>query len=311
MQRALLALGAVVLVLAPALDASIAAWRRAAPVPTPRTEVAAAAANGEAVVVGGFLADGSTTGRAEAYSPKTDRWRRLPDLPAAVNHAAGGSWRGRMLVAGGYSGDGVPSSAAWQLVRGRWTPLPPLPEPRGAAAGVVAGDTFYVVGGVTATPLGRELAKRALALDLSSGRWRTIAGPTPREHLAATAWRGRVYALGGRLAGYDTNVDRAEVYDPATRRWGRLAPLPEARGGTGAAAIAGRIVSVGGEAPSGTIRRVYAYDLAARRWRRLADLPTPRHGLGVVALGGRVRVLAGGPTPGLTVSGANESLAVP
>ena len=71
MQRALLALGAVVLVLAPALDASIAAWRRAAPVPTPRTEVAAAAANGEAVVVGGFLADGSTTGRAEAYSPTT------------------------------------------------------------------------------------------------------------------------------------------------------------------------------------------------------------------------------------------------
>jgi hypothetical protein len=68
---------------------------------------------------------------------------------------------------------------------------------------------------------------------------------------------------------------------------------------------------VGGEAPGGTLRRAYAYDVAARRWRRLADLPTPRHGLGVVALGGRVRVLAGGPSPGLTVSGANESLAVP
>jgi N-acetylneuraminic acid mutarotase len=311
MQRALIALGAVLLALAPALDASTAAWRRAASVPTPRTEVAAAAANGEAVVVGGFLADGSTTGRAEAYSPTTNRWRRLADLPAPVNHAAGSAWRGRMLVAGGYAGDGVPSSAAWQLVRGRWTPLPPLPEPRGAAAGAVAGDTFYVVGGVTSTPLGRELAKRALALDLTTGRWRTIAGPTPREHLAGTAWRGRVYALGGRLAGYDTNLDHAEVYDPATGRWRRLPPLPEARGGTGAAAIAGRIVSVGGEAPAGTIRRVYAYDLATRRWRRLADLPTPRHGLGVVALGGRVRVLAGGPNPGLTVSGANESLNVP
>ena len=311
MRRALLALGAVLLVLAPTLDASTSAWRRAAPVPTPRTEVAAAAANGEAVVVGGFLADGSTTGRAEAYSPKTNRWRRLPDLPAAVNHAAGGAWRGRMIVAGGFAGDGAPSSAAWLLEQGRWRPLAAMPETRGAAAGAVAGDTFYVVGGVTATPLGRELASKTLALDLTTGRWRTIAGPTPREHLAATAWRGRVYALGGRLAGYDTNLAYAEVYDPATSRWRRLAPIPEARGGTGAAAIAGRVVSIGGEAPSGTIRRVYAYDLKMRRWRRLADLPTPRHGLGVVALGGRVRVLAGGPNPGLTVSGANESLDVP
>jgi hypothetical protein len=101
MQRALLALGAVLLVSVPSLEASTAVWRRSPSVPTPRTEVAAAVANGEAVVVGGFLADGSTTGRAEAYSPRTNRWRRLPDLPAGVNHAASGAWRGRMIVAGG------------------------------------------------------------------------------------------------------------------------------------------------------------------------------------------------------------------
>jgi hypothetical protein len=311
MSRALLALGAIFLAVAPTLDAAPAAWLRDAPVPTPRTEVAAAAAGGEAIVVGGFLADGSTTGRAEAWSPRTNRWRRLPELPLAVNHAAAGSWQGRMLVAGGYAGDGSPSTAAWMLSRGRWQPLPALPESRAAAAGAVAGDTFYVVGGVTGSPLGRELARRAFALHLPTGRWRELPGPTPREHLAAAAWRGRVYALGGRRAGYDTNVAQVEAYDPAARRWRRLAPLPEPRGGTGAAAIAGRILSVGGEAPSGTLRKVYAYEIAARRWRRLADLPTPRHGLGVVALGGRVRVLAGGPRPGLTVTGANESLGVP
>jgi hypothetical protein len=54
---------------------------------------------------------------------------------------------------------------------------------------------------------------------------------------------------------------------------------------------------------------VYAYELRTKRWRRLADLPTPRHGLGVVASGGRVYAVAGGPVPGLTVSGAVESLA--
>ena len=85
-----------------------------------------------------------------------------------------------------------------------------------------------------------------------------------------------------------------EVYDAAARRWRSLAPLPGARGGTGAAALGARIVSVGGEEPAGTIPSVYAYDVGTRRWSRLADLPTPRHGLGGVAAGGRIWGVAGG-----------------
>ena len=66
--------------------------------------------------------------------------------------------------------------------------------------------------------------------------------------------------------------------------------------------------SVGGEEPPGTIASVYAWNLARGGWRRLPDLPTSRHGLGVVAIGTRVYAVAGGPEPGLTVSGANEYL---
>ena len=71
------------------------------------------------------------------------------------------------------------------------------------------------------------------------------------------------------------------------------------------------MVSVGGESPGGTNRSVWSLGRSARRWERLPDLPTPRHGLGVVALGGRVWAIAGGPEPGLTVSGAVESLPIP
>ncbi|MDX6401173.1 MAG: hypothetical protein QOF27_1779, partial [Gaiellaceae bacterium] len=70
-------------------------------------------------------------------------------------------------------------------------------------------------------------------------------------------------------------------------------------------------VSAGGESPEGTRASVHAFDLRTRGWRRLADLTTPRHGVGVVAFGGRVYALAGGPEPGVTVTGANESLPVP
>jgi non-specific serine/threonine protein kinase len=117
-----------------------------------------------------------------------------------------------------------------------------------------------------------------------------------------------VYAVAGRESG--TNFDFFQAYDPAQRRWIDLPKVPDPRGGTPAAAIAGQIVSVGGEAPEGTEETVYAYTVRTRRWRRLPDLPTPRHGLGVVSLAGRVYAVAGGPQPGLFVSSANEYLPV-
>ena len=289
----------------PFAAAAPAQWERHAPLPEPRTEVAAAVLRGEIVVVGGFLENGSNSARVDAYSIAADRWRRLSDLPVAVDHAAAASANGAVYVVGGYGPDRRPLKTAFVLEQGRWRPLAPLPEARAAAAAAIARAQLFVLGGVDG---GRGLARTALAFDLKSGRWSRIAGPAPREHLAAAASGNNVYALGGRSAGIDTNTGRFEVYDARTRRWTRLAPVPQARGGTGAALVNGRIVSVGGERPQGTIRTVYAYELKTKRWRRLADLPTPRHGLGVVGHAGRVYAVAGGPVPGLTVSGAVESI---
>ena len=181
-----------------------------------------------------------------------------------------------------------------------------MPGVRAAGGAAIVSGKLYVVGGVG--PKG--LAPKGFALDLRSGHWRQIAGPSPREHLAVAGAGGRVYALAGRLAGIDTNLRTLEAYSPATRKWTKLAAVPDARGGTGAAVTAGLLVSVGGEEPEGTIGSVYGYDLAGRKWRRLPDLPTPRHGLGVVALGGRIYAIGGGTKPGLTASTTNESLAV-
>ena len=285
-----------------------AAWQSHAPLTEPRTEVAAAVIRGEIIVVGGFTADGGNSARVDAYSIAGNRWRRLPDLPVAVDHATAASASGRVYVAGGYGRDRGPLDAAFALENGAWRRLAPLPDPRAAAAAAIAGGRLYVLGGIDGR---RSLARVAVALDLRTGRWSRLPGPSPREHLAAAAAGTRVYALGGRSAGIDTNTARFESYDPRTRRWTRLAPVPQARGGTGAALVNGRIVSVGGERPQGTISSVYAYELRTKRWRRLADLPSPRHGLGVVAHLDRVYAVAGGPEPGLTVSGAVESLRLP
>ena len=149
-----------------------------------------------------------------------------------------------------------------------------------------------------------------LDLRRSPSRWATLPGPTPRQHLAVTAAGGRLYALAGRTAGFDTNMSLFESLAPPERRWRRLPPVPATRGGTGAAAVGTTIVSVGGEAPEGTIATVYGFDILRRGWRRLPDLATPRHGLAVAALAGRVYAIAGGTTPGLATSGANELLPI-
>jgi non-specific serine/threonine protein kinase len=286
--------------------AATPAWERHAPLPEPRTEVAAAVARGEIVVVGGFTAGGGNSARADAYSLVRNTWRRLPDLPLPVDHAAAASANGTVYVAGGYGGDRRPLRDVYALGPDeRWRRLARMPDGRAAAAAAIAGGKLYVVGGVDGR---RGLARVAFALDLRTERWARIPGPSPREHLAAAAAGTRVYALGGRSAGIDTNTNRFEVYDARARRWTRLAPVPQARGGTGAAFANAKIFSIGGERPQGTIGSVYTYLLRTKRWQRVPDLPTPRHGLGVVAAAGRVYAVAGGPVPGLTVSGAVESI---
>ena len=304
-----LACVALALVLVPVGLSASSAWETRAPMPLPRTEVSAATVGDEIVVLGGFTIDRGASTRVDAYSPARNSWRRLPDLPVGVHHAMAVGVGGRPYVLGGYTVDGTPLRTVLVLENGAWRALPPMPFARAAAGAGVAGGKIVVAGGVT---LGAQrLARNALSFDLRTRRWSVVPGPTPREHLGVTSLAGTVYAVAGRTAGLDTNLLHFESYRPGDRRWRRLQPVPDARGGTGAAALLGHVVSAGGEEPDGTIAEVLAYRVAARRWIRLDDLATPRHGIGMAALGGRVFVIGGGPEPGLTVSTANESLRVP
>jgi N-acetylneuraminic acid mutarotase len=303
-------MAAVLLVIAAVLSlgAAQAKWQRGPAMPVPRTEVTAAPFQGGIAVVGGFLADGRVTNRIDLYVPRTRKWRRLPNLPAAVNHASAASAGGKLYVVGGYGRrQGQMLRSAFVFDGKRWRSLTPMPAVRAAAGAAIARGKLYVVGGVTTEILARD----AFVLDIAAGTWSTFDGPTPREHLAATTANGVIYALAGRLGGLDSNLDLFEAYSPDTGRWTSLPPVPYPRGGTGAAVARGLLVSVGGEEEGGTIGSVYGYDLAAGRWRKLPNLPTPRHGLGVAAIGTRIYAIGGGPSPGLTVSGANEALTLP
>ena len=252
----------------------------------PRTEVAAAPFRGDIAVAGGYLADGASTDDVDLYDPSANDWSRLPDLPVEVNHAAAASAGGKLYVAGGYGGPGVRLRSAYVFDGDRWRTLAPMPGVRGAAGAAVVAGKLYVAGGVG--PSG--LARRAFALDLKTGRWASIPGPTPREHLAVTAAAGKVYAVAGRLAGIDTNLRVFESYSPATKRWTKLAPVPGPRAaGSGLREGAHRLRRRRGAAGHHRLRlRLQPddealapsrrpTDAAPRRRRRDHRRPRPRH----------------------------------
>jgi N-acetylneuraminic acid mutarotase len=303
------ALLAIALLLPALAEGASPSWKRGAGLPLARGEVAAAVDQGRIFIVGGFTANGQGSTRVEAYLPTMNTWSMEADLPVAVHHPMAAGYRGRVYVAGGYGPDHGQLTTLFAFTGDGWTRLAPMPEDRAAGGAAIVNGKLYVVGGTTSSPAGR-LARRMLVYDIAANRWTTRRGPTPREHLGATALGGKIYVIGGRTFGFDTNMALVEVFNPRTGKWKRLRPVPGRRGGTGAAATGRSIVSVGGEAPQGTIKTVYRYDVRRNRWFRLPNLPTPRHGLGVAAVRGKVYVIGGGTVPGLSVSQANESLVV-
>ena len=176
----------------PLAAAAPAPWQTHAPLPEPRTEVAAGVARGELVAVGGFTANGGNSARADAYSIARNAWRRLPDLPLSVDHAAAASANGNVYVVGGYGGDRNPLDAVFVLGPDeRWRRLPELPDARAAAAAAIAGGKLYVLGGVDGR---RGLARVAFALDLKTRRWARL----PARRRASTRRRGRDARLRAR-----------------------------------------------------------------------------------------------------------------
>lgn len=301
---------------APATTTAPAITAPAAPaeLPVPRTEVAAAVLDGRIVVAGGLTLDGAASDRADIYDPAANRWEPAPALPLGLHHSGMAAMGDRVYVAGGYTNragqDWVAQSRVLSLGRDEraWREEPALAAgSRGGLALAAAGGRLVAVGGTDAT--GRFLARTEV---LTPGQRAWTAGPDmtePRDHLAAAGAGGRIYAIAGRLGGLDTNKATVESWDPAAGGGWRAEPrLNDTRGGTSAAEAGGRPCVAGGEEPAGTIASIEC--LSGGRWEKVATLRMPRHGLGVAGLGDQLHVIAGGPEPGLFVSGAHEAFSV-
>ena len=188
-----------------------------------------------------------------------------------------------------------------------WREEPAMSGARGGLALSAAGGRLVAVGGTD--DRGTFLRRTEV---LAPGQRAWTAGPDmgqARDHLAAASSGGRIYAIAGRLGSLESNLASVESWDPAAGgSWREEPRLNDTRGGTSAAEAGGRPCVVGGEEPGRTIASVEC--LAGGRWARVASLRVPRHGLAVAGLGPRLHAVAGGPEPGLFVSGAHEAFTI-
>jgi serine/threonine protein kinase/N-acetylneuraminic acid mutarotase len=266
-------------------------WRPIAAARNALTAVTATQADGTMWVFGGMGAGDRVSGSHEGYDPAIDSWKAAEDLPVPVQQAMSVTWEDTPVVLGGWRTEGTNTKVAtdqvWRVVNGSWMELPPLLQPRAAAAAAVVADRIIVTGGVDAA------GKLVNTTEIYDGTgWKLGAPiPTPRQLLSAASDGSLVYAVGG--ANGTTDLATVEAYNPAADTWTTMPPLPQGRSDFGLAVADARLVAVGGMYSGRVLKDVSAFDLTAATWTDLPDMGTARHGLAVAAVGKTVYAVGG------------------
>jgi len=276
--------------------------------PSPRSEMAAAAIGSKIYVVGGSP---GTLDTVEVYDVDSDSWisseeldeddpaaiDSVAPLPLAVNHAAAASYDGRLYVIGGYLEGRTPSEKLfiYDPTTDAWTEGANMPTPRAALTANFIDGKLHAAGGTNNEANALGTFER---YDPSTNTWEELPSmPTARQHTSSAVVDGKLYVAGGRHSGPSTNVDAFEVYDPASQTWTELEPMPSERGGLAAASIGNYLYVFGGESSDTVFDNNERYDTSAGVWTSQLLLPTARHGLVAVAIEGEIYLIGGGLEP--------------
>ncbi|MGC2428962.1 MAG: kelch repeat-containing protein, partial [Nitrososphaeraceae archaeon] len=218
-------------------------WTNGAPMPTPRSEIAATSLGDTIYVIGGFDTSGQPTDIVEAYSVKDNTWNQVHPLPHALHHTAASSFNGKIYAVGGYlDSQWTPSNRLfiYDPLTNQWQEGKSMPASRGALTANFINGILYAVGGHQSFTNDGILATNE-AYDPVTNTWTSkVPMPTARHHAASAVVDGKLYVIGGRIIGMSPvfNIDVNEMYDPDKNNWiSSLEPLPSKRSGIAAASL--------------------------------------------------------------------------
>jgi N-acetylneuraminic acid mutarotase len=206
----------------------------------------------------------------------------------------------------------APTVAKGTLAQGTWTKLAPMLHPQNEAVVAVLGSRIYVMGGFA--PGIEGPTDRVQVYDTAKNEWSEGTPlPDPVHHHGAAVVGGKIYVTGGFHQPFQKRdpIDLTWVFDPATNKWDKRAPLPSRRGALVVGAIGNLIYAAGGEhlrppgtpvpqgapAPYEPITDFTVYDTATDRWSTLPSMKVARDHAFVGVINDRLYVVGGRDRP--------------
>ena len=188
---------------------------------------------------------------------------------------------------------------------------PDFPQPVTSFGGAIAGDYLYTYGGHMGRAhsyyiSGQSNVLRRLSLK-GKGKWEVVGKGPRMQGLAMVAYNGKLYRVGGFTAknkeGEKRSLwsqDSVACFDPASKKWTKMASLPEPRSSHDAAMVGSNLYVVGGwklhgDRKSTWHETAWVMDLAAKTptWKALPTPPFQRRALALAAHGGKLYVIGG------------------
>ncbi|MBI4178410.1 M4 family metallopeptidase [bacterium] len=255
-------------------------WLRKQPMPTPRTDLAAASLGGTIYALGGFNPQElGVVRKVEAYDPVMDEWKEAPNLSVARRKLAAAALDGRIYAAGGMNDFGISVSTvdAYSPGNSAWTSVTSLPTSRYDLMLEAVNGKLYAIGGLTDLDAATRTTDAAFAL---------VSTPST---LSGTSIPGAIERVEDLFV-----VRDVEIFEPSQSRWTRGQPMPTVRFGASSAVLDGKIYVAGGfDALTDATGKLEVYDPATDRWKELRSMPTPRAYLKLVAMNGSLFAIGG------------------
>jgi hypothetical protein len=289
----------------PAAQPGAGAWQLlpAAPVTMVPGNLVSVWTGTEMIIHGTLTAAGSLTGGVTfAYRPATGTWMTLAPgpVPRTGQTTDLAAWTGsQMLVPGLTDGAYNPATRAW-------SPLPADPGPQAEAVAAWTGSQMLIWGGTCCA----SEADGGTIYTPATNTWQQLpAAPLEPRRAAMGAWTGTELVVAGGESGREgqqpTLLADAAAYNPATRTWRKLPPMPVPTARATAVWDGTEVLFIAGTTPAQSPSAGgQAYNPATNTWRQLPAMPFSRAGFAAVWDGSQVLVWGG-------VTGRSLSSTVP
>src|SRR5437764_1129749 len=189
-------------------------------------------------------------------------WVKLAPFPEPAEELLGAASNGKLYVFCGLAPGWKPIGMVYEYdpAADKWTKKKPMPLASHHVSFTEHKGKIYAFGGFTLPQSGPPAwvpIDNAWEYDPAADSWRALAPlPTKRGSPVAVAAGGRIYVIGGAVAGPGqaavhpqrphTSVGLVEEYDPASNSWRSRSPMPTPRNHMVGGAINGKVYVVSG-----------------------------------------------------------------